>query len=502
MKTHKLNLTLFVFLFISQMSFAQNGYITSEEKNFKELTSYNEITAFVETITNQFPFVKSEIIGKSVQGKNIYALKFSKGQFGKDKTKLKVLLFAQQHGNEPAGKEGALLLIKELIKPEHRHFLNQMDIAIIPQMNPDGAEKNQRRNANDMDLNRNHLIMTEPETISLHAFFDHYLFDVTVDIHEYSPYGDEWKSYGYRKNSRIMVGASTNTNVFVELRKFSNEIVLPDLFKKLKSKNISSFVYCPGGPPEIDYIRHSTFDVNDGRQSFGIMNTLSFIQEGMNGIESEFSDLKMRSLTQKESLMGFLEIAEENAIQIKQLVQEGRSQLFEESDHSILSIQADHFNNGQILELPLLSYTTSHDTIVKVVDYRPVVKSTFDIYKPLGYLIPKNDSILLNWINREGYLTKKPKKSTMLGYERYHIKQIDSIDFERDIIINPVIQKQVLKQEPDLDNFLYIPCNQLKGNKLALALEPKSMLSLGTYKEFKHLIKKGVAYPVLRVIKK
>jgi hypothetical protein len=500
MKTIRFNLSLFIFLALSQMSFTQNGFTTAEEKNFKELTSYSEICAFVETITGHFPQVKSEIIGKSVKGKNIYALKFSSGKFGKEKSKLKVLIFAQQHGNEPAGKEAVLLVIKELIRPENKHFLEKMDIAIILQMNPDGAELNQRLNANNKDLNRNHLILTEPETLALHTFFDKYLFDVNIDVHEYSPYGEEWKSYGYRKNSRIMIGTCTNTNIYDELRKFSNEIVLPELFTKLKTKKINAFIYCPGGPPEINYIRHSTFDVNDGRQSFGIMNTLSFIQEGMNGKETELSDLKMRAFSQKESLICFLEIFEKNAFLIKQCVQTGRTMLCEENDHSILSIQEDHFNNGTILELPVLSYTTGNDTIVRVHDYRPVVKSIFDIYKPIGYLIPKNDTLLINWIYREGYISKKPDKSNKLHYERYRIKEIDSIDFERDIIINPIVEKQILTQEPDLDNYIYIPCNQIKGNKLVLALEPKSMLGLGTYKEFEYLIKKGEAFPVLRVI--
>ncbi|MBK6344422.1 MAG: hypothetical protein IPF68_00550 [Bacteroidales bacterium] len=62
-----------------------------------------------------------------------------------------------------------------------------MDFALIPQINPDGSEVNKRRNANDADLNRNHLILTEPETMALHNFFDKYRFEVTMDVHEYSP---------------------------------------------------------------------------------------------------------------------------------------------------------------------------------------------------------------------------------------------------------------------------------------------------------------------------
>ena len=90
-------------------------------------------------------------------------------------------------------------------------------------MNPDGSELNQRRNGNDTDLNRNHLILKEPETKALHQLFDKYLFEVTMDVHEYYPYDEAWMKYGYRKNSDITVGAITNINVSEKIRNFSNE---------------------------------------------------------------------------------------------------------------------------------------------------------------------------------------------------------------------------------------------------------------------------------------
>jgi murein tripeptide amidase MpaA len=131
--------------------------------------------------------IKSEVLTKSVEGRELFVVYFSKDGFGKDKSKIKVLIFAQQHGNEQSGKEGALLLVAELLKPENQYLFDKIDFALVPQMNPDGSEKNQRRNGNSLDLNRNHLILTEPETIGLHNLFNKYLFEVTMDVHEYAP---------------------------------------------------------------------------------------------------------------------------------------------------------------------------------------------------------------------------------------------------------------------------------------------------------------------------
>jgi hypothetical protein len=73
------------------------------------------------------------------------------------------------------------------------------------------------------------------------------------------------------------------------------------------------------------------------------------------------------------------------------------------------------------------------------------------------------------------------------------------MDFERDIIINPVVEAKEFKGNIIPSDYLYIPTAQLKGNLIVLALEPKSELGLVTYKQYAHLLKAGEEFPVLRV---
>ncbi len=72
------------------------------------LTSYDELSSYVRQLDRSSDLLKVKVIGKSVEGKDLYALMFSSSQFGKDRSKIRVLIFAQQHGNEQSGKEGAL----------------------------------------------------------------------------------------------------------------------------------------------------------------------------------------------------------------------------------------------------------------------------------------------------------------------------------------------------------------------------------------------------------
>jgi hypothetical protein len=491
---------LVILAFITSNLFSQEILTPLQKSNFTKPASYDELAAYVQDLDNASGQIKTEVIAKSVGGRNIFGVKFSSTGFGSDRSKVKVLLLAQQHGNEQAGKEGALLLMHELIKPENSYLFERIDLVIVPQMNPDGSESNSRRNGNGMDLNRNHLIITEPEVIGLHRLFDQYLFEVTMDAHEYFPYGETWQKYGYRNNSDLLLGIATNSNVSEKLRELAASSYLPFINEFLNTKHVSNFIYSPGGPPESEYIRHSTFDINDGRQSFAIQNTFSFIQEGLNGKDGFAENIKHRAESQMYGMRGLLEFTYRNNKKIKTLVVEEREKLIK--DNSDVAIQSEHVRNGEKLHLPLLSYATGKDTIVVVSDYRPVVKSICDIKKPTGYLIPKSLTELTEWVDRQGITSQAYKQQRGYKIEFYEIPAIDSIDFEGDIVVNPSVKTKVLSKTIVPEDYIYLPTNQLKGDMIVIALEPKSMLGLATYKQFSHLLKKGEPFPVLRVINK
>jgi hypothetical protein len=499
---NKLSITILFSLVIISQVFAQQITSPLEKNDFQKVTSYYELSAFVHQLDEISTLLTIETIGQTVQGRNLYALKFSSSEFGKDKSKIKVLFFAQQHGNEQSGKEGSLLLAQALLKPENRYLFDKIDLAIIPQINPDGSEQNKRRNGNNIDLNRNHLILTEPETQVLHKFFDKYLFEVTIDVHEYSPYGGAWEKYGYRKNADETLGTTTNPNVSEKIRDFSNDNVFPYWLKYLNTNKFSSLIYCLGGPPEVNYMRQSTFDINDGRQSFGIQNTLSLIQEGLNGTDNFVDNLKHRAEGQMTGMRGILEYVYLYKAEIKDMVVTDRKALASGKSNPKVSIQSEHVSNGEKLSLPLLSYSTGKDTVVIVNDYRPVAKSVFDVQKPVGYLIPKNAKDLVEWAEKQALIVSDFKAKKGLKIEQYFIKSIDSIDVEREKIVNPNVEITGFKGDMVEADYLYIPTAQLKGNMIVLALEPKSEIGLSMYTEYSHLLKVGEMFPVLRVMKK
>jgi len=231
----------------------------------------------------------------------------------------------------------------------------------------------------------------------------------------------------------------------------------------------------------------------------GILNTFSFIQEGKNGRDS-LENIGRRSEGQMTGMMGILVYSYNHKDEIKKLVYSEREKLVKNEVSVKVAIQLDHFSDGTKLELPLLSYYSNKDTVITVNDYRPIVKSLYDIERPEGYLIPKILNEIVEWANRQSLTYYDYNKSDKDKIEKYYISEIDSIDFERDIIVNPVIELRDVQDKINLQDYYFIPTNQLKNNLIVIALEPKSMLGLVTYKNYEQLLRPEEYFPILRVM--
>ncbi|MFW6095683.1 MAG: M14 family zinc carboxypeptidase [Bacteroidota bacterium] len=469
------------------------------EADFQKLTSHENILKYLEKVDSLSERLSVEYVGTSVDGKKIPLVKFSKdGKFNNSKVKL--FMFAQQHGNEPSGKEGMLLLIDKLLQKEYDKWLKKVDLLIMPQVNPDGGDRNQRRNTNDADLNRDHLVLSQPETQALHRVFERYQPEMTVDIHEYYPFSSRWKEFGYLKDFDIQIGGLTNLNIDTEVTNFFYEAVKPFMKEKLNNEGYSFFEYTLGNFPDGKRLRHSTVDINDGRQSFGILNTSSFIVEGIRGKDS-LDNIERRTKSQYVTAEGFIEVAAKNRNKIKHKVHDAREELIQHDGGDKVSIRMKHVKGDKPLEYPLKSIKTGEDTVFVVDNYHSERESSLDIEKPSAYLIPAADSNLIKWLDRSfvQYTKYIPSEDHCLHEYKLLNKQ-KTIDEELE---NYNVDVKLQKSDKKIKNgeYLMIPTAQLRSNKIIIALEPQSMTGLVNYPEFEYLIKDFNTYPILRLDK-
>lgn len=118
-------------------------------------------------------------IGSSYLGKPIYMLRLGEGS-------IKVLAWSQMHGNE-SNATHAMLDLLEIFKenPELKSdIFSKISLDFIFQLNPDGSEKWTRRNALDIDMNRDYLKLSSKEFPILKNIAEKGNYDYALNLHE------------------------------------------------------------------------------------------------------------------------------------------------------------------------------------------------------------------------------------------------------------------------------------------------------------------------------
>lgn len=163
--------------------------VFDQHKIYKEQTisyrrfKHKDIVPLLEQL-KQHPLFEVQVVGRSVEQRDIYMVKAGTG-------KTKVMLWSQMHGDESTATMALLDLFNFLRKGEQldsvrQQILNNVTLYIVPMLNPDGAEQFQRRNALQIDLNRDALRLQSPEARLLKNLRDSLNPDFGFNLHDQS----------------------------------------------------------------------------------------------------------------------------------------------------------------------------------------------------------------------------------------------------------------------------------------------------------------------------
>ncbi len=117
-------------------------------------------------------------IGESEEGRTLHTIRWGRG----DK---RLFIWTQMHGNEPTASHALDQFIQDLEhNPELQVLKDKIQIAIIPLLNPDGAERFQRRNALGIDLNRDAVARSSKEMKVFFRFMENFNPTWAFNMHD------------------------------------------------------------------------------------------------------------------------------------------------------------------------------------------------------------------------------------------------------------------------------------------------------------------------------
>lgn len=229
----------------TRTSDAGGAYRTGLERSDGErTTTADEAIAVLDAIVADSPRAAYAKIGESELGDPIHLVRIghpAAPQADAIPSGRNVLFIAAQHGNEPAGREGVLRLIRELAFTDDAELVNQLsevNVLVIPTANPDGFAADRRRNESNIDTNRDHVTLQTVEARVMASVIQMAQPEIVVDAHESGnpPHKPE-------QTARLEALWPSNLNADEAIRSLSREMIEGTIFSAVREAGYEAKVW-------------------------------------------------------------------------------------------------------------------------------------------------------------------------------------------------------------------------------------------------------------------
>jgi hypothetical protein len=523
----------------------------AEETAYSEYTQNEAIATFLSRLAAAAPDVLAvSVVGRSLPAESygardlfLVTLALREGDAAggpvvPDPAKPTVLFTAAQHGNEQSAKEAVLRLVRDLAVGDLRPLLAKVNVLAMPQTNPYGNFMNVRVNELGLDMNRDHIKLETAGVRAIHRVFRAWTPEVTIDVHEK---GDDYY--------RVSIGCVSNANIGHNLQDYSRGVILAEVERALQSRRTTFHEYLvtealgvdtssgaaprearPAGRGE-EMKRFSTSDLNDGRNSLGIFETLSFIQEGAS--RHDLETLAARTAWQYEGLRAFLGSIAGHAPEILEMVRGDRARLIQRAAARAagdpVHLRMRYARDPGQPRLLLKRYATSASPIrgtlrvdkkagetltaadivpapgprnLRVVDdvvenWFPNVEPTLSVPRPRGYIIRGARLDIVETLVNLGVEVGQFDRGGVLDAEVFEVDEIvlSAADYEAPERIE--VSRKAARAQVTQGDF-YVDGDQPAANLIPCLLEPQSQYGLIRYWKFKLTPEAGGVFEILR----
>ncbi|HLS06861.1 MAG TPA: M14 family metallocarboxypeptidase [Bacillota bacterium] len=482
----------------------QTPAFLKEEETF---TTQEEMMDFLYGLTVNNDDVRLEIIAHSVEGREVPLLIFSTSHDDQDAFAAKptVWLQAQVHGDEPAAGESALVIAKQLADGKlGDELLDQMNVLIVPRMNPDSMFYFQRNSAEGLNGNRDHINLEMTELQAIHETFNQYNPEVVIDAHEYgaTPQFDDIGNEGALKYHDVLLQTGKNLNIPEEIRQISDEWFMKDAFAALEAENLSYGTYytvaeAKGLQPTL---HEGGVNAGTGRNTFGLKPSISILVETL-GIGIGRANFLRRVFGQVTTHIAILKTVLAKGAAVKQFIKQAyedisqagnkgkangsvvlKSKLVETNEQYLKVVD---IAKGKVIEIPVAYYSATKSV------------ATMKRKRPTAYILPPAYQAIVEKLKLHGITVERLADDQLLNVECFELVQREVIN-EGSHPTNKLTTNITSEERLFLAGSYFIRSAQARALLASLALEPESDASFFAHNFIPTYVSEEL--PVYRII--
>jgi hypothetical protein len=449
----------------------------AERSNYEQTSRYADVVAFMEAVAQAAPkTVHLTTYGYTNEGRAlplaVVGAPDATPEAVRRTGKLRVYIQGNIHGGEVEGKESAQMLLRDLAQGRHAEWLKTMVLLIGPIYNADGNERvtltnrgrqhgpiggmGQRPNAQNLDLNRDHMKLDSPEGRSVVKLMNDYDPHVSMDLHT-----TNGSLHAYHLTYAPPLNQATDPAIIDLLRKEW----LPELTKTIKSKYGWDYYYygnvsgggrgrgggrggapagrggAPGGrgeapaaaaPPATGVRSWATFDNRPrfNNNYIGLRNRVAILSEAYS-----YATFEDRIAATNHFLEVNLDFAHAHADAIKRLTAEvDRKTLV----GSTLGLRAELERSAEPVEILMGEVTEERNPYSGQLMYRRAdvrkpermieqgtFRATVTERVPSAYFIPSNLRTVIDRLEAHGIATTTLPASATMQVEEFGIEGVD-----------------------------------------------------------------------------
>ncbi|MEQ8765890.1 MAG: M14 family metallopeptidase [Planctomycetota bacterium] len=493
--------------------------IRPERTEWRETSRYQDVIDFLEAVVPKSDKLHLRTFGYTNEGRALPLViagptDSPTPESIRSRGDTRVFIQANIHAGEVCGKEALQQLVRDLAGGQFSHWFDHLTLLIAPIYNADGNERialtnrpgqhgpiggmGQRPNAQDLDLNRDHMKVESPEARCLIRLFQEYDPHVIVDLHT-----TNGTVHGYH----LTYSPPLHPNTPAAIDQLLREAWLPKMTQKIRERDGWEFYYYGNLGGRGEARGWYTFDHRPrfNNNYAGLRNRFGILSEAYS-----YATFEERVIASKHFVEEICEYAATHAREIRQITAAADAQDLIDQE---LAVRAQHARSPEKVTILLGGAETEPNPYSgarmrrRTEERRPEEMYEYGTFEatvtetvPAAYFVPGRLRAVRERLDAHGVVYRELKEDWTGEAETFAITSTETAEREFQGHNERTLEGswQAAGVETVPAGTLVVPMNQPLARLTFSLLEPRSDDGLAAWNVLDNALREASSYPILR----